>query len=134
MAQIAGLEMEDVLDEIVIERAKASNDYAPCEDVKKKLNTKKRSMPKLAIYKNLIFYIVMFDLTERYHVHVANNKTGRNTTAKIWLDTLELFEQGSLTEKEITTALKFCSTYNKSLIEQIEKIRAGEKTKTLKIK
>jgi len=39
-------------------------------------------MPKLAIYKNLIFYIVMFDLTERYHVHIANNKSGRKLLQK----------------------------------------------------
>ena len=38
-------------------------------------------MPKLVTYKNLTFYIVMFDLTERYHVHVT--KTGRQKVAKI---------------------------------------------------
>ena len=35
-----GYLMEDVLDAIQIDKAKASNDYAPWEDVKKKLNKK----------------------------------------------------------------------------------------------
>jgi len=47
---------------------------------------------------------------------------------------LDIFEQGSLSEKEISDALKFCSTYKDILIGQIEKLRSGEKTKTLKIK
>ena len=66
--------------------------------------------------------------------NVATNKTGRQTTAKIWLDTLEVFDQGSLSDKKINTALKFCSSYNEKIIVQIEKIRKGEKITTLKLK
>jgi len=57
-------------------------------------------MPQLALYKNLVFYIVMYDLTERYHVHITNTKKGRHKTAKIWLDTLDIFEKGNLNRRE----------------------------------
>lgn len=89
-------------------------------------------MPKLATYKNLIFYIVMFDLTERYHVHITNTKTGRQKVAKVWLDNLEVFEQGVLTDKEINLALELLKENKVKFIKQIEKVRGSERIKTLK--
>jgi len=61
-------------------------------------------MPKVAVDGNLILFIVAYDLSERWHIHIANNKSERKRSAKIWLDTLEVFERG-LSQKEINTAM-----------------------------
>lgn len=73
-------------------------------------------MPKLAIYNALVFFLYAYDLSERMHVHVSNTKSRKGQSAKIWLDTLEVFETGSLTPKEINTALRLLKQY-KSQIE-----------------
>ncbi len=91
-------------------------------------------MPKLAFYKNLIFYIVMYDLTERYHVHVTNTKGGRRKTAKIWIDTIEIFDEGSLNKTEINQAIKVLQRNREEIIARIEIIRNGEKPRPLKLK
>ncbi|GAB3641826.1 DUF4160 domain-containing protein [Spirosoma arcticum] len=91
-------------------------------------------MPKLAVYGNLVFYIFAYDLIERMHVHVSNTKSRSGKPAKIWLDTLEVFEQGNLTNKEISTALKLLAT-NKELLEKsILHFAAEGKTKTLNLR
>jgi hypothetical protein len=63
-------------------------------------------MPKLAIYKALVFFFYAYDLSKRLHVHISNTKSRKGRSAKIWLDTFEVFEQGSLTDKEINVAVK----------------------------
>lgn len=63
-------------------------------------------MPKIAFYKYLMFFIVSYDLRERFHLHVVNTK-GRDTlAAKIWLDPLEISEKGHLSKSELRIALK----------------------------
>ena len=91
-------------------------------------------MPQLALYKNLIFFIVMHDLTERYHVHITNTKKGRQKTAKVWLDNLEIFEKGSLSKKELKDAVNVLEAHQNEMITQIEKVRKGIKVKPLKFK
>ncbi len=49
-------------------------------------------MPKIALFKNLIFFFCAYDLTESLHLHIVNTKSERSKSAKIWLDTLEIFE------------------------------------------
>ena len=51
-------------------------------------------MPKIAVYKYLVFFIVSYDLRERYHLHVVNTKGRKTLAAKIWLDPIEVFEKG----------------------------------------
>ena len=78
-------------------------------------------MPKLAIYRALVFFLFSYDLSERMHVHISNTKSRKGRSAKIWLDTLEIFEQGDLSDKEINTVLKLLqrhkSTFEKSIQE-----------------
>ena len=91
-------------------------------------------MPKLAVYGNLVFYIFAYDLIERMHVHVSNTKSRSGKPAKIWLDTLEVFEPGNLSGKEITTALTLLATNREVLEKSILQFAAGGKTKTLNLK
>ena len=91
-------------------------------------------MPKLAVYGNLIFYIFAYDLIERMHVYVSNTKSRTGKSAKIWLDTLEIFEQGNLTDKEISTALKMLATNKEALKKSILRFAAEGKTKTLHLR
>lgn len=91
-------------------------------------------MPKLAIYGNLVFYIFAYDLIERMHVHVSNTKSRSGKPAKIWLDTLDVFEVGNLTRKEISTALKLLATNKEALERSIRQFEAEGKTKTLDLR
>lgn len=90
-------------------------------------------MPKLAVYGNLIFFIVAYDLSERWHVHVASNKSERKRSAKIWLDTLEVFEQGNLSKKEINLAIDVLKGNKDKFLEALLTFAAGGKLKTLQL-
>ena len=87
-------------------------------------------MPKLAVYGNLVFYVFAYDLIERMHVHVSNTKSRSGKPAKIWLDTLEVFETGNLTKKEISTALTLLAKNREILRQSILQFAAEGKTKT----
>lgn len=91
-------------------------------------------MPKLAVYGNLVFYIFAYDLIERMHVHVSNTKSRSGKPAKIWLDTLEVFERGNLTAKEITIALTLLSKNKEAIQRSIVEFANEGKTKTLHLR
>lgn len=59
-------------------------------------------MPKIAVYEYLTFFAVMFDIIENEppHLHVYKTKKASRKYAKIWLNTLEFAETGSLITKE----------------------------------
>ena len=88
-------------------------------------------MPKLAVYKFLTFFIVAYDLSERLHVHVNKSKGYKTRSAKIWLDTLDVFEEGDLTKKELNTAIEILKQHKQEFTEQINKFAKGEKISTL---
>lgn len=91
-------------------------------------------MPKVAIYGNLVFYIFAYDLVERMHVHVSNTKSRSGRSAKIWLDTLEIFETGSLTAKEISTALKLLEKHKDNIETSIHTFAVGNRIETLHLR
>ncbi len=91
-------------------------------------------MPKLAVYGNLVFYIFAYDLIERMHVHVSNTKSRSGKPAKIWLDTLEVFESGNLTKKEISRALALLATNKETLKGSILRFAIEGKTKTVNLR
>jgi hypothetical protein len=91
-------------------------------------------MPKIAIYKALIFYIVSYDLSERLHLHVFSKKNRRSGSAKIWLDTSEVFDQGYLTDEELNLAVKLIDRNRDNLQKVIDDFRTSGKIKTLKLK
>ncbi|RCR68778.1 DUF4160 domain-containing protein [Larkinella punicea] len=88
-------------------------------------------MPKLAIYKTLVFFLYAYDLSERMHVHVSNTKSRKGKSAKIWLDTLEVFEQGSLTSKEINTEVKLLEKYGPQIAKRITEFATEGKINVL---
>lgn len=90
-------------------------------------------MPKLAVYGHLVFFIYAYDLSERLHVHISNTKSRTGNPAKIWLDTLEVFETGSLTKKEIKTAINLLSTYKEQLAESVRIFAANGKVKPIQM-
>lgn len=91
-------------------------------------------MPKLAVYGNLVFYIFAYDLVERMHVHVSNTKSRSGRSAKIWLDTLDIFERGSLTEKEISTALNLLVRHKDNIEASIRTFSINGEVKTLHLR
>ena len=91
-------------------------------------------MPKLAVYGNLVFYIFAYDLIERMHVHVSNTKSRSGKPAKIWLDTLEVFEQGNLSRKEISLAVALLAENSQAIEQSIQAFAMNGKTKTLHLR
>lgn len=92
------------------------------------------AMPKIAVYNFLTFFIYSFDaINEPPHLHVVVEKGRRTRSAKIWLNSLEVAEKGSLTEKELNLALRLIEKYKHSLTEAFEKASRGEKIRTIKM-
>jgi len=92
-------------------------------------------MPKIAIYKFLTFYIFSYDaLNEPPHLHIAKEKGNRQRSAKIWLQTFEVAEKGSLTETDLNQALRIIKNNQQILINTFNKVKKGEKVATLKFK
>ncbi|MBX3163634.1 MAG: DUF4160 domain-containing protein [Bacteroidetes bacterium] len=90
-------------------------------------------MPKILTYKNLIFFLVSFDLTERLHLHVFSKNKNREAAAKIWLNPVEVFEQGALTKQELNIALKIINDNSEKIKEAIANFKRGIKVKTIKL-
>jgi hypothetical protein len=92
-------------------------------------------MPKIAIYKFLTFFIYAFDaLNEPPHLHIVKEKGNRQRSAKIWLETYKVAEQGTLSEKEINQALTLIKKNQTILIESFNKVKNGQKISTIKLK
>lgn len=92
-------------------------------------------MPKIAIYKFLTFFIFSFDaFNEPPYLHIAKEKGNRQRSAKIWLETIKVAEKGSLSETDLKQAIKVIKENQSKLIESFNKVKAGKKITTLKIK
>ncbi|MDR2204737.1 MAG: DUF4160 domain-containing protein [Flavobacteriaceae bacterium] len=75
-------------------------------------------MPKILIYKKLIFFFFAGDINERGHLHIAKSKDF-SRVAKIWFENgVEIFEKGSLTQKELTEAKKIVEKNKDFIITQ----------------
>ena len=85
-------------------------------------------MPKIAIYKFLTFFIFAFDaINEPPHLHIAKEKGNRQLSAKIWLETLKVADNGSLSETDLKQALKVIKENQAILIESFNNVKAGKK-------
>jgi hypothetical protein len=92
-------------------------------------------MPKIAIYRFLTFYIFGYDaLNEPPHMHIAKEKGNRQRSAKIWLKTLEVAENGSLSGTDLNIALRIIKDNQLFFIDAFNKVKEGKKVKTLKLK
>lgn len=90
-------------------------------------------MPKILLFKNLVFFFYAYDLTERLHLHIVNSRSERSRSAKIWLDTLEIFEEGSLTKKELKVCQKLIEENINEILEQINRFAQGEKVEIINL-
>ena len=90
-------------------------------------------MPKIVLFKNLIFFFYAYDLTERLHLHIVNTKSERSKSAKIWLDTLEIFEEGSLSKKELKICQKLIVENKDNILEQIKRFSEGQKVEIINL-
>ena len=92
-------------------------------------------MPKIAVYKFLTFFIFAYDaMNEPPHLHIVKERGNRQRSAKIWLDTLKVVEVGTLNEKELNQAITLIKNNQNILIEAFNKVKTGQKIKTIKLK
>jgi hypothetical protein len=91
-------------------------------------------MPKIAVYKFLVFFIVSYDLKERFHLHVVNTKGRKSRAAKIWLEPAGVFSQGDLTKAEVALALSLIKKNKNEIKNIILNFAQGRKSKPLKLK
>ena len=76
-----------------------------------------------------------FDLlNEPLHLHIANQKSHRQYTAKIWLSSLEYAEPGSLNQIELNSIQKVVKRYQSQLIIALEFLQNGKGIQTIKMR
>ena len=91
-------------------------------------------MPKIAVYKFLAFFIVSYDLNERLHLHIIKTKGRKSRVAKIWLNPVQVFDYGDLTEKEINLAVKLIEKNKDEIKSKILNFAKGKKSKPISLK
>jgi len=74
-----------------------------------------------------------YDLSERLHVHISNTKSRKSNPAKIWLDTVDVFEKGDLTARELRQCQKILRANSKAITTIIDDFRNGRKTKSIQL-
>lgn len=95
-------------------------------------------MPKVFIYATAkVVWTFLFYGTDsnenRAHIHVG--KAGVVELGKIWLEPkVEVAENGELTTKQMAQVVDVVKRYQKDLLEQWKKFKAGEKVKSIKVK
>ncbi len=83
----------------------------------------------------MTFFIFSFDaFNEPPHLPIAKEKGNRQRSAKIWLESITVAEKGSLSETDLKQAIKVIKENQSKLIESFNKVKAGKKITTLKIK
>jgi hypothetical protein len=92
-------------------------------------------MPKIAKHKLLTFFLWGDDVQHQPpHLHMVREKGGRQMSAKIWLDTLEVEDLGSQTKTDVKQALKVLKPYQELLKVSFNKIKEGEEVIPIKLK
>ena len=91
-------------------------------------------MPKIAIYKYLVFFIVSYDLRERFHLHIVKTKGRKSKAAKIWMEPVEVFENGDLSKAEINMAVKLIEKNKDEIKRKILNFAQGKKSKPISLK
>ena len=67
-------------------------------------------------------------------MHVVKEKGNRQRSAKIWLETFNVAEKGTLTEKELNQAISLIKKNQIILIEAFNMVKDGQKITTIKLK
>jgi hypothetical protein len=89
-------------------------------------------MQKIAVYKFLTFYILTFNShNEPPHLQIAKEKGKKQRSARIWLNTLEIKEKGSLSDSELNTALNQIKNNRYKLMKSYKMLIEGKKINTI---
>lgn len=89
-------------------------------------------MPKLAYIGSFIVYIFAYDLQERMHVHVSEGSQATKRAAKFWIEpNVEVFDAGSLTDREIRMICERLEEHQDALISLIKGFALGVKVQPL---
>jgi hypothetical protein len=89
-------------------------------------------MKKIAVYKFLTFYILPFNShNEPPHLRIAKEKGKKQRSAKIWLNTLEIKENGSLSERELNIAINLIKNNRYKLMKSFKLLSEGKKINTI---
>ena len=92
-------------------------------------------MPKIALYKYIVFFIVSLDvLKEPPHLHFTKTKKGRKYSGKIWLQSLEFERTADFKQHELNLVQKLVRKHQKQLIELFYKAEKGNIGKPIKLK
>jgi hypothetical protein len=91
-------------------------------------------VPKIAVYKYFVFFIIAFDLKERFHIHVAKTKSRESRAAKFWLEPVEIVERGDLTKAEMNLAVKLIRRNKEEIKRKIINFAEGKRSKPLSLK
>ncbi len=67
-------------------------------------------------------------------MHIVKEKGNRQRSAKIWLETFEVAEKGTLNEKELNQAISLIKKNQIILIDSFNKVKNGQKITTIKLK
>jgi hypothetical protein len=67
-------------------------------------------------------------------LHIVKEKGNRQRSAKIWLESFEVAEKGTLNEKEINQAINLIKANKKTLIQSFNKVKYGQKITTIILK
>ncbi len=92
-------------------------------------------MPKLLIFRNIVFLIFAVDVIEsRRHVHVAKKSVKRFNPAKFLLEpNIELSSKGDFTVKEASEVEKLIRRFEGLLNSQLDLFYEGKKVKSIQI-
>lgn len=95
-------------------------------------------MPKIAVYNFLTFFFYTADWTtgEPPHLHVSNTKGrgGKIRFAKIWIETAEFSEIGTLNRKELNLVKKLVETNRDLFLKAWDDISNKRDVKIIELK
>ena len=100
------------------------------------INLGRSEMPKILIYRGIIFIIFSSDKNEkRIHIHIAKKSVREFIPAKFWLEpVIELSKRGDFSTKELHDIEKIIRRFEKEIRIQLKKFQIGENVKAIKIK
>ena len=92
-------------------------------------------MPKILIFRNIVFIIFSIDKFEtRVHIHVVKKSVKEFEPAKFWLEPqIEIAKQGDFNNKEINEVEKLIIRFQKDLKIQLHNFHSGKQIKTIKV-
>ena len=93
-------------------------------------------MPKILIYRNLVFIIFSVDIYEnRMHIHVVKRTIKKFIPAKFWVEPkIELAKPGDFSTKELNEIQKIMEQQKELITTQLELFFHGKRIKLITLK